>query len=210
MAVSCNIAFANLGILVGRQGMLDELNRYRFDHPSLDGIVYGRILERSGSQFQLANLSIGLEATSITPLHAALIAAVYGNQGIIPEPTLIAADDGWLGLSPRRLPIEEGERVIEASWLSTILASMEAVTEGGTGRGIAPPDFPIAMKTGTGRDKNLGFHTNYIGIGPMPNPRISFCIRITDQPTSGRVRRATREVGRRLFEALAQSRYLLP
>ena len=210
LAISCNIAFANLGILVGRQGMLDELALYGFDRPSSAGFHFGKVLERTGNELQLADLSIGLEATSVTPLHAALIASVYGNQGFMPEPRILVATDGWLGISPVSLPIEAGREVIDAAWLPLLLSAMEAVTERGTAHGISEPGFEVAMKTGTGRNKNLGFHTNYIGIGPMPDPSISFCIRITNQITSGRVRRATLKVARRLFNELSQRTYLLP
>jgi len=209
MAISCNIAFANLGVFVGREGMLDELRRYGFDFPASLGIAYGKILQKEGNQLQLANLSIGLEATSITPIHAALIAAVYGNQGVMPNPRLFSAEDGWLGLSPTPFPLDEGEKVIDVSWIPEVIEAMKAVTQGGTASGIAGPGFEVAMKTGTGRNKNLGFHTNYIGIGPMPEPKIAFCIRVTDQPTSARVRRATLKVGRRLFDAVSDSPYLL-
>lgn len=210
MAISCNIAFADLGVLVGRQGILDELKRYAFDHPPGEGVAYGEILEKLGDKLQLANLSIGLDATSITPVHAALVAAVYGNNGIMPEPRLLSSSDGWLGLSPVKLPGKEGRRVIDKGWIPLIISSMRAVTEQGTAYGITSPDFPLAMKTGTGRNRNMSFHTNYIGIGPMPHPRISFCIRITDQATSGRVRRATLRVARRLFDELSRKTYLLP
>jgi hypothetical protein len=210
MAISCNIAFANLGVLVGRSAMLDELRLYGFDRLSSSDIQFGRTVVPHGNELQLANLSIGLEATSITPIHAALMAAVFGNQGVMPEPRLLTASDGLLGLSPLPIPPDEGHQVIDPSWLPSVLASMKAVTQPeGTAYGVSPPGFPLAMKTGTGRDKNQGFHTNYIGIGPMPNPKISFCIRITDQATSARVRRATRRVARRLFEALSKGPELL-
>lgn len=209
MAISCNIAFANLGVMVGREGMVNELSRYGFDFKAALGLTYGEILQKEGNQLQLADLSIGLEATSITPIHAALIAAVYGNQGVMPKPRLLAAEDGWLGLSPAPFYPNQGKKVIDAAWIPELLESMKAVTNGGTASGISVPSFEVAMKTGTGRNKNLGFHTNYIGIGPMPKPKIAFCIRVTNQPTSGRVRRATLRVGRRLFDAVASSSYLL-
>jgi peptidoglycan glycosyltransferase len=210
MAISCNIAFANLGILVGRRAMIEELRRYGFDRPDTEGFRYGEILNRSGNQLQLANLSIGLNETSLTPLHGALIAAAFGNDGILPEPRLLFASDGWLGLSPLELPLSEACKVIDSAWIPQMLAAMDAVVKRGTAYGISVPAFPVAMKTGTGRNRNMGFHTNYIGIGPMPDPVISFCIRVTNQPTSSRVRRATLRVARSLFESLSQKRYLLP
>ena len=210
MASSCNVAFANLGIMVGRQRMLEELGHHGFSRTTGSGMVFGSILAPEGNELQLAHLSIGLDATSITPVHAALLAASVANGGMMPEPRLVAGGDGRLGLSPRVLEPAGGNQAIDPDWIPMLLSSMEAVTKpGGTAYGISPPEFPLAVKTGTGRNRNMGFHTNYIGIGPMPDPTIAFCVRVTDQTTSRRVRRATRTVARRLFDGLAAKPYLI-
>jgi peptidoglycan glycosyltransferase len=201
MALSCNMAFADLGVAVGRRGMLEELRLYGFDTP-LGPFPSGRVVERRGDDRQLADLSVGLEATEITPLHAALLAAVMANDGLMPEPTLLHATDGRLGLHLRRLPIAPGRRVIEPEWADEIVESMVAVAERGTGRATWPPSFPVAMKTGTASHPVYGFHTNYVGIGPLPEPRVAFAVRITHQGTSRNVRYASRRVTRRLLDRL--------
>ena len=62
--------------------------------------------------------------------------------------------------------------------------------------------FPVAMKTGTASDPRYGFHVNYIGFGPLPEARVAFCVRITHQGTSRRVRMAAVEVTARLLRKL--------
>ncbi len=47
-----------------------------------------------------------------------------------------------------------------------------------------------------------GFHINYIGFGPMPGADIVFSVRVTNQRTSPRARKAGFEVTRRLLYAL--------
>lgn len=201
MAVSCNLAFADLGVQVGRRRMLEEHRRFGFD--SLHGpFPGGHILTPQGNDRQLADLSIGLEATDITPLHAALLAAIMANDGVMPVPTLIHAKDGQLGFRPRPLPPTTGRRVIESEWLPILLSAMKEVATSGTANHLAPPGFPVAMKTGTASDRRWGFHVNYIGIGPLPNPRLAFSIRITHQRTSRDVRYAARQVSRRLLRDL--------
>ena len=203
MAVSCNVAFADLGVRLGRQRMLDELRHYGFDLRN-SPFAYGRILQPAGDRRQLADLSIGLEATAITPLHAALMAAVMGNEGDMPVPTLIAGEDGRLGWHPKRAEPAPGRPVLPSSWLPDILSSMEAVAEYGTASSMAPRSFQVAMKTGTASDPRYGFHTNYIGIGPLPDARFAFSIRLTDQRTSRKVRRASRYVTERFLYRLAR------
>ncbi len=204
LATSCNVAFANLGVQVGREGMIDEFRRYGFDR--FEGLLgSSRIVQPYGDDRQLADLSIGLEASAITPLHAALLAAVVAADGVMPVPTIVAAEDGRLGLHPRPLPIQPGQRVIDSRWVPELTEAMEAVVRRGTAQRVWPPgNFPVAMKTGTASDPRYGFHVNYIGIGPMPDARLAFCVRITDQPTSVKVRYAARQVTHRLLRSLGR------
>ena len=204
LATSCNVAFANLGVRVGRQAMLDEYRRYGFGSLR-EPFTSGRIIQPHGDDRQLADLSIGLQDAEITPLHAALMAAVMANDGVMPEPTLLAAEDGRLGLHPLPLPAGQGRRVIDRQWVPEMLAAMETVVQRGTAQRVWPPaNFPVAMKTGTASDPRYGFHVNYIGIGPMPDPRLAFCVRITDRPTSVKVRYAARQVTYQLLRNLGR------
>jgi peptidoglycan glycosyltransferase len=203
MAVSCNIAFANLGVRIGRTQLLGELRRFGFDRQAVSGINFGRVEGAIRNDRDLADLSIGLEATSITPLHAALIAAAFANGGIMPEPRVAHASDGLLGLSPVLSETEKGRIVVDPEMAAIGVASMEAVTRfGGTGYNLAPAGFTFAMKTGTAADGRTGYHTNYIGFFPVADPQVAFCVRVTHQRTSNRVRRASVMVMRRLFQNL--------
>ena len=201
MAVSCNVAFANLAVRVGRRGMLEELQNFGFD-ADWGPFPGAHIVQRRGDRRQLADLAIGLEATEMTPLHGALMAAVMANDGVMPRPRLLISQDGQLGLHPRPLDPPSGRRVLDPYQVSPILESMVAVAERGTARNMAPSNFPVAMKTGTASHPMYGFHVNYIGLGPLPEARLAFCVRITDQPTSRKVRAAAREVTGRLLRSL--------
>ena len=98
LAISCNVAFANLGTRLGRAAVVDELRRFGFDG---DVPGAGHVLRPEGDERQLADLSVGLEATEITPAHAARMAAVFGAGGNMPGVFLVAAEDGAMGMSPR-------------------------------------------------------------------------------------------------------------
>jgi cell division protein FtsI/penicillin-binding protein 2 len=80
---------------------------------------------------------------------------------------------------------------------------MEAVADYGTGAGLAPSGFRVAMKTGTAAERGLGYHVNYIGLGPLADPAVAFCVRVTHERSSPAVTRAAREVTGRLLESLA-------
>ncbi|MCM2254738.1 MAG: penicillin-binding transpeptidase domain-containing protein, partial [Vicinamibacteria bacterium] len=202
MAISCNTVFANLGVRLGRAAVLAELARWGFQ-PGEAGAEVGRVLHAEGNDRQLADLSIGLTDTDITPLHAARFAAVLAH-GAMPESALIAARDGLLGASPEPIGHAPARPVLEdPAWVELLRRGLAGVTErGGTASGVAPPRFPVAMKTGTASQWGVGYHCNYVGVGPLPHPRIAFAVRVTHGSNSGRAAQAAREVTRRLLHAL--------
>jgi hypothetical protein len=206
LAISCNVAFANLGERLGRQKVVEEFRRWGFDLPAdaLPGAGSVRLPE--GDARQLADLSVGLSATDITPVHGALMAAVIANEGRMPVPALLGAEDGVLGRSPRPIGPRPARPVLDPAWVPALTRAMGAVTdEGGTAEHADPPAFQVAMKTGTAAEGALGYHVNYIGAGPLPTPTVAFCVRVTHQPTSRHVNEAAREVLRSLLQSLAST-----
>ncbi len=205
MAISCNTVFANLGVRLGRAAVLAELARWGFASGEA-GSEVGRVLHAAGNDRQLADLSIGLTDTDITPLHAARFAAVL-LRGAMPESALIAARDGLLGASPEAIGHAPPRVVLEdPAWVEELRGSLAGVTEpGGTASGVAPAGFPVAMKTGTAAEWGVGYHCNYVGIGPLPHARIAFAVRVTHGSNSRRATRAAREVTSRLLHALERA-----
>jgi hypothetical protein len=185
-AVSCNVAFANLGIRMGRPALLDELRRWGFDRA--DAPWAGHIVQPGGTDLDLAHLSVGLDATDITPVHAALMGAVLGS-GRMPEPHVVIGTDDVLGLrAPTATPTAEPRPVLDDKTRALIADALRGVTEeGGTAQGATPASFPVVMKTGTAAEPGQGYHVNYVGAGPRAHPRVAFCVRVTHEATSHRV-----------------------
>jgi hypothetical protein len=207
LAVSCNVAFANLGVRLGAERLIEEHRLWGFDAGGgalLGGA--GRIHAAPRTPRQLADLAVGLEWADVTPLHAALLAAVVANDGRLPEPRLRFGRCGGLGLADEPAPPPQGRAVVDPTFAGRLRKAMEAVAESGTGAGLAPPGFPVAMKTGTAAQRGVGYHVNYVGLGPLPEPTVAFCVRVTNEATSPAVTRAARDVTRRLLELLAAGR----
>jgi transpeptidase family protein len=206
-AVSCNIAFANLAVELGWTAMVDELHRWGFDRPPSELPGAGHVLKTEGTERELAGLGVGLDVTDITPVHAALLASVLAG-GVMPRPALVSAQDGALALSPRPIAPLPARRILELAWARMLRGALAGVVEeGGTADGVAPPSFPVAMKTGTAAAPGVGYHVNYVGVGPLPRPRLAFCVRVTHQPTSHHARDAGHEVLSRLLADLGRRRW---
>jgi peptidoglycan glycosyltransferase len=203
MAISCNMAFAHLGVAMGRAALVDEFHRWGFDHDFALAPA-GRVVAPTGDERQLADLAIGLEATDITPLHGALLGAVLADGGRMPEPMVLEAEEGPMGLEPRPVPRPASREVVDSAVIPVLARAMLAVATRGTASGVAPLDFPVAMKTGTGPEWRRGYHANYVGIAPWPDPVVAFSIRVTYEPTSTRVNQTARDVLGHLLNGLRE------
>ena len=207
LAVSCNTAFADLGVKIGWEKMLEELRLFGFDSQVKNPFPLGKIIIKKGDNRALADLAIGLENTVLTPVHAALTAAVFANDGSRVYPKLLYATDGFVGLSPKELKIKslKGVKILDENWLPAIREVMWAVTRyGGTAGFIAPAGFQVYMKTGTGGSYRDGYHVNYIGYVPKDQGNIAFCVRVTGKRTSFRDRRAAYQTNKALLIRLKQ------
>jgi peptidoglycan glycosyltransferase len=206
LAISCNIAFANLALEIGAHRLLEEFALWGFDSGALLGTA-GHVRRQPGRPRELADLSVGLEVVDVTPLHAALLAATVAGDGRLPEPRLVASRCGPLGLSDGHAAVRSSRAVVDdATTLTALRRAMEAVALYGTGAALAPGGFPIAMKTGTAAEWRRGYHVNYVGYAPTRDPSVVFCVRVTQRPSSWSVNRAARDVTRRLLRGLADRR----
>jgi peptidoglycan glycosyltransferase len=205
LAESCNVAFASLGVRLGAERLVDEYRRWGFDGAAgtLLGAA-GRIHTPPRTPRQLADLAVGLELSDVTPLHAALLAATVANDGSLPAPRLLRGACSPLGLTDDPRGPAAARPVLEPRIARRLRAAMEAVVAYGTAMGLGAPGFRVAMKTGTASEWRLGYHVNYIGMGPLPEPSVAFCVRVTHLGSSPVATGAARDVTRRLLAGLAQ------
>jgi peptidoglycan glycosyltransferase len=210
LALSCNVAFANLALQIGRERLVAEYRRWGFDAApeTLMGAA-GRIRTLPRNDYELAELAVGLDVIEITPLHTALLAAAVGSDGTMPEPRIVAGGCGLLGLTDRPRPLPPPRPVLEPALAARLRRAMEAAAAYGTGAGLAPPSLPVAMKTGTASEPGQGYHVNYIGLAPAEDAAIAFGVRITTERTSPAVMRAAHEVTACLLAGLADRRATL-
>ncbi len=179
LAVSCNLTFARLGLQLGRETIMQELRMFGFD-TMLDSpyipMHLGEILKEE--ELSVVNLSIGLHPLRITPIHAALIAAAIGNQGICMKPFLLKTkknieDKVFWEQKPKPLFSATSREVAEKlSWLMTEVVDNPQ----GTGRRAKIEGLTFGLKTGTAGEKSKGLNAILIGLAPIPRPQIAFAI----------------------------------
>jgi peptidoglycan glycosyltransferase len=184
VAVSCNIAFARLGAAVGRDALNAELRRFGFetstaqsgvDFPFMKGTLLPEEMEHPN--YSLARRAVGLDSLTITPIHAAMIAASLARGGAPVGPYMIRDKTNLLGESyhvhgPTQAGADDALPPEDAALLvRTMRAAMGA---NGTGRRAAVDDLSTAMKTGTSGKNPPGYDALVIGFAPAEDPAIAW------------------------------------
>ena len=158
LTISCNTAFAQLGIDLGEDAVRDMseafgINDERFEMPLP---VAASKLGDIENDAQLGISSIGQQDVQLTPMQAAMIASAVANDGTLMKPYLVSqvqAPD--LTVIDKTDPEEFGQPVSEevAGQLTEMMLS---VVENGTGQRAQIEGVQVAGKTGTAENSRRG------------------------------------------------------
>jgi cell division protein FtsI/penicillin-binding protein 2 len=149
-------------------------------------------LEVPADQLELARASAGFWHSTLSPLHAALLAATIANAGDMPTPTLI---DRALDASgrPESTPMPAPRHVADAAVAAQVGRMMELTTRIGTAKGtfrnkrgqrLLPVE--VAGKTGTlaaNTDRGPIGYSWFVGYAPADHPRIAFAVLLGNGPS---------------------------
>lgn len=124
------------------------------------------------------------QAVGVNALQAANVFATIANDGVRPEPHLIA---GWTspdGTYRAEAPAE-GTRVVSSQTAATVLSMMESTVAEGTGSSGAIPGYRVGGKTGTAQRFNpSGYTSSFIGVAPIDDPQVVTAVILHDPKTS--------------------------
>lgn len=151
LAISCNTAFAQLGIDTGQDALQSEANLF-----GMDGQDFAVPLTVSGSTIgtiengsQLGQSSIGQFNVQMTPLQAAMISAAVENDGTLMKPYLVQQE-----LAPNLSVLDTTQPKQQSQVLTPDLdrqlqQMMESVVTNGTGTNAQIANEQVGGKTGT-------------------------------------------------------------
>jgi peptidoglycan glycosyltransferase len=156
LAISCNTAFAGLGLQLGAQAITDEANLFGIDDtPRTVPLAVARsTVGPINSEGDLAHASIGQQSVRITALQAAMIAAAVANSGTLMKPYLVEQEKGPdLAVLSQTNPTELSQ-VLDPDLAGELAVMMHGVVANsdGTGRAADITDIPgvsVGGKTGT-------------------------------------------------------------
>jgi peptidoglycan glycosyltransferase len=184
LARSCNVSFALMGKAAGAAALTALLRRFFFNAPGFSDqfctFAAGSFAALAGSELRLANLAAGLDGITVTTLHAAVLAAVFAQNGQHFPPYLIDDAKNILGLGYYRHAARPRRLLSDDLNFLRVRKAMAAVVEDekGTGRRLRGSTPRLAIKTGTAPNPAGGLDAIIIGFLPYDNPRYAFAFRL--------------------------------
>ena len=186
LTISCNTAFAQLGIDLGEERVREMAEAFGitgegFDIPlTVEGSTLGEI----ENDAQLGVSSIGQQDVQLTPLQAAMIASAVANDGTLMSPYLVdqvRAPD--LSVIDQTDPDELSEPV-SAEVAEGLTEMMVSVVEDGSGRRAQISGVQVAGKTGTAENAGPD-HNWFIGFAPADDPQIAVAVFVANGGGTG-------------------------
>ncbi|MCZ2827364.1 penicillin-binding transpeptidase domain-containing protein [Modestobacter sp. VKM Ac-2986] len=201
LTISCNTAFAQLGIDLGEDRVREMAAAFGIDDETLDMPleVAGSTLGTFEGDAQLGQSSIGQSSVQLTPMQAAMIASAVANDGSLMKPFLvdsIQAPD--LSVIDQTDP-EEMSQPVSAEVAEQLTTMMRSVVDNGTGRRARIDGVQVAGKTGTAETgTDAPDHNWFIGFAPADDPTIAVAVFVkngggTGGDTSAPIARAVLE-----------------
>jgi peptidoglycan glycosyltransferase len=194
LAISCNTAFAQIGLDLGDAALRRQALLFGFNRPmSIPLPVVPSIYPPDLNAPQTAQSAIGQYDVRATPMQMAMVAAGIANQGVVMKPYLVAEEQAPdLSVLSATEP-QELSRAVTPAVAAQLTDMMVAVVTEGTGGNGAIPGVSVAGKTGTAQDGKRPPHVWFMAFAPAAAPQVAVAVlvenggRLGDQATGGAV-----------------------
>ena len=207
LTISCNTAFAQLGITLGEERVREMAAGFGIDGEgfAMPLPVAPSPLGDIESEAALGQSSIGQRDVRLTPLNAAMIASCIANDGQLLAPYLVSGIQG-----PDLSVLDEADPEVFSEPISADVANdlttmMVSVVENGSGEAAQIEGIEVAGKTGTAEVADgVNPHTWFIGFAPADDPQIAVAVFVANggssssEQTGGAV---SAPIGRAIMEA---------
>lgn len=190
LRISCNTAFAQIGLDLGADELRAQAEAFGFDAPlNVPMPVTESRFPTDPDAPQTALSAIGQYEVRVTPLQMAMVAAAIGNGGVQMTPYLVQAVRSQdLTVVDETEPSELG-RPISASTATQLRDMMVGVVANGTGRSAQISGVTVAGKTGTAQTTDdVAPHAWFTAFAPADagaTPRVAVAVVVENGGSMG-------------------------
>ena len=186
LTISCNTAFAQLGIDLGEQRVRDTAEAFGIDETSFEMPlrVAPSKLGDIENDAQLGVSSIGQQDVQLTPMQAAMIASAVANKGRLMKPYLVSQVQAPDLTVVDKTDPEEMSTPVSPEVAAQLTEMMTSVVNNGTGRRARIDGVQVAGKTGTA-ENSANDHTWFIGFAPADDPKIAVAVFVRNGGRTG-------------------------
>ena len=192
LTISCNTAFAQLGITLGESKVRTMAEAFGIDGSNgfdMPLHVVPSTIGDIADDAALGQSAIGQKDVQLTAMQAAMISAAIANKGTLMKPYLVdSVQAPDLTVIDQTDPKEMG-RPVSANVAGELTQMMTSVVANGTGRKARIDGVQVAGKTGTAEVGTTGDgappHTWFTGFAPANNPQIAVAVFIKNGGKSG-------------------------
>ena len=177
LTISCNTAFAQLGIDLGQDKVREMAEAFGLDDEgfTIPLPVSGSTVGDIANDAELGVASIGQQNVQVTPMQAAMIASTVADDGRLMRPYLVNSVQAHdLSVVDQTEPEEMG-RPISADVADQLTRMMTSVVDNGSGRRARISGVEVAGKTGTAENAGPD-HNWFIGFAPADHPKIAVAV----------------------------------
>lgn len=181
LAWSLNVVFAQIGLEIGPTLMWEYAQRFGFgaeipfDLPVAESQVAGS-REFLDSLNGLADTAFGQGQVLATPLHMAMLAATYGNDGRMMTPYLVERVATQDGDTVRTAEPRVWREPISAETAADVEEMMINAVQNGSVQAAQVPGYVVGGKTGTAETGGEQPHSWFIGFIGNPEPRYAVAV----------------------------------
>ena len=184
---SCNVAFAETGVQIGKEGLKSVAEKYMLNK----SIPFD--LKTSKSQFtkdkmddtEEAMTAIGQGKTLVTPLNMAMTASAIANDGQMVKPILVKEVKDHNGDVIRKNTTKTLSTTSTPEIANELTDMMTGVVERGTGTNARINNVNVAGKTGTAEVDADKPHAWFIGFAPTENPKVAVSVILENNGSTG-------------------------
>ena len=184
LVVSCNTAFANVGLQIGQDAIAAQAAKFGFGS-SFGGDVNSAtsVFPTGLDQAQTAMSAIGQYDVTASPLQMAVVAAAIANDGQAMQPYFVSQVQATdLSIVSEHTPQSLGQAV-SVSTAQELQQMMQAVVAGGTGQRAQVAGLTIGGKTGTAQSDNVRAPYAWF-VGYAAELHVAVCVFVENSSTN--------------------------